>query len=356
MANGPDFTFKPSLDIVGLASLLSQKAEREQQMRLADEQNKRQRFATLLQAVELGSNLATQGLQRSALKQEIQAKRGIGDAIDQLANVEARSVQPVTRLEPRQVQEIGPAFVPRRTIFGETPEGQEILGRQRAQAERNLLSAFARVAPEAAVNRLFPSESALADAELKRIQAQRMLEISQEKADREARKESREIEKFKQGQQETEEIESGRRNAQIRKANIIIRGIDDLLPRSNIFTAGFFGAPSKFIPGTPSANFAADLQTIEANIAFDALQEMRELSKTGGALGQVAIKELELLRDVRGALLQSQSPAQLKRNLNKIKESFNRVRAAAMKEEFDVLKSRGFSKKEIFQIMQEKGF
>lgn len=48
--------------------------------------------------------------------------------------------------------------------------------------------------------------------------------------------------------------------------------------------------------GTAGYDLAGDLKTLDANFAFDALNAMREASKTGGALGQVTERELDLLK------------------------------------------------------------
>lgn len=59
---------------------------------------------------------------------------------------------------------------------------------------------------------------------------------------------------------------------------------------------GLTGSVMRPVPGTAAYNLAAAIQTIEANAAFDALQAMREASPTGGALGQVTERELDLLK------------------------------------------------------------
>ena len=75
---------------------------------------------------------------------------------------------------------------------------------------------------------------------------------------------------------------------------------------------------------------ATDLQgtieTIQADTAFGALQEMRDNSKTGGALGQVSERELDLLKAARVAVTRSQSEGQLDSNLKK----YNEIRARAL--------------------------
>jgi hypothetical protein len=54
---------------------------------------------------------------------------------------------------------------------------------------------------------------------------------------------------------------------------------------------------------------------------------MRAASPTGGALGQVAVQELNFLQSVLGSLDTKQSPATVKANLEKIKTHFNNWKA-----------------------------
>jgi hypothetical protein len=51
---------------------------------------------------------------------------------------------------------------------------------------------------------------------------------------------------------------------------------------------------------------------------------MRQASPTGGALGQVAVQELNFLQATVANLDVGQSPAQLRTNLDKIKKHYNR--------------------------------
>lgn len=102
------------------------------------------------------------------------------------------------------------------------------------------------------------------------------------------------------------------------KSDVVSSTIDEVLPRVSIATAGFASILGA-IPGTPAADLRANIDTILANIGFEELQEMRDNSPTGGALGQVAVRELELLQATRANILNSQSPTQLRRNLLKLK-------------------------------------
>ena len=73
------------------------------------------------------------------------------------------------------------------------------------------------------------------------------------------------------------------------------------------------------------------MNTLKSNIAFNELTEMREASKTGGALGQVSNIELLLLEAALGALDTGQSPENLRAQLVKIGESVDRWNAAKAK-------------------------
>lgn len=90
------------------------------------------------------------------------------------------------------------------------------------------------------------------------------------------------------------------------------------------FTAGF-GSHLQAIRGTPAKDLEARLETVKANIGFDKLNEMRQTSPTGGALGQVTERELKFLQSVRGSIDEQQSPAQLRQTLGEIKESLQRL-------------------------------
>jgi hypothetical protein len=115
----------------------------------------------------------------------------------------------------------------------------------------------------------------------------------------------------------------------VETARRTIAAIDDVLPKIGVTTAGPLGAVLSRVPGTTAANVSAELKTVAGNIAFNALQQMRDASKTGGALGGIAQQELELLKSVEGAMQQDQSPANLRAQLQKIRDSQARFLAAA---------------------------
>lgn len=99
----------------------------------------------------------------------------------------------------------------------------------------------------------------------------------------------------------------------------------ELVSDSPYLTTGFLGNVLKDWAGTGAADVKALMETIGANIGFDYLNEMRQNSPTGGALGNVSERELRLLTATAGSLEQSQSPEQFKRNLDRLEQQFLEV-------------------------------
>lgn len=72
------------------------------------------------------------------------------------------------------------------------------------------------------------------------------------------------------------------------------------------------------IPGTDAANAAAKLETLKSQIGFGVLQDMRNSSKTGGALGAVSDAEGKRLESNLAALDTAQSTEEFKKSLQQI--------------------------------------
>jgi len=72
------------------------------------------------------------------------------------------------------------------------------------------------------------------------------------------------------------------------------------------------------IPGGEAANAQADLETIQSQVGFAALQAMRDASKTGGALGSITEGEHKLLQSNIDGLSQRQSAESFKKRLDAI--------------------------------------
>lgn|SRR3990167_728197 len=107
--------------------------------------------------------------------------------------------------------------------------------------------------------------------------------------------------------------------------------IDRALEKVGVFSAGP-AAMLAWVPGSLPKDLKAEIDTIKANIGFNALQEMRANSPTGGALGQVSNIEIMFLQATLASLDQALSPADLTDRLNRVKgeiaSSMARIQAA----------------------------
>lgn len=104
-----------------------------------------------------------------------------------------------------------------------------------------------------------------------------------------------------------------------------IARVQKIAEESNLPIAGPIGSVLSRVPGTNAYDVSALTQTIRANIGFDRLQQMREASPTGGALGQVSNQELSTLQAVLGNLDQSQSQQQFEYNLRRLGEIYTDI-------------------------------
>ncbi len=126
-----------------------------------------------------------------------------------------------------------------------------------------------------------------------------------------------------------------RASRQSKIGGIVIEDINryrDLIENQGLFTpvTGALGEIVGNIAGTPASDARSLANTIGANIQFEALDQMRKESKTGGALGSITENELKDLRDTLGSIAASQSDEQLLYNLNRLENLYNNVMAEAM--------------------------
>lgn len=180
--------------------------------------------------------------------------------------------------------------------------------RAREQAQTERIRAFATKPTDASLRaQAFPEEEAkfLRERELERIKS---------------------AEKTKQTAAST----AAPKNQDFAKARAetIVSKVDQAVKKLGPLTTGAAGQVLSKIGGTEARNLRGDLETIKANLGFQQLQEMREASKTGGALGQVAVQELEALQSAVAALDQAQNTEQLTNNLKEIKTRYQNWLAA----------------------------
>lgn len=116
-----------------------------------------------------------------------------------------------------------------------------------------------------------------------------------------------------------------RSKSAVAQADSVLKEIGDAKGMVGWNTAGVGGALS-VLPATEARDLGAKLTTIKANLGFDRLQQMRDQSPTGGALGQVAVQELASLQATVASLDQMQSPTQLGKALDKIEKHYTNWR------------------------------
>lgn len=105
-----------------------------------------------------------------------------------------------------------------------------------------------------------------------------------------------------------------------------INAIDSAIEKSKgFFATGITGQALQGFASTDARDLAQAISTVEAAVGFDRLQEMRDSSKTGGALGAINTKELELLSNSLGSLDPLQKPETLRKNLESIKEKYVKI-------------------------------
>ena len=115
-----------------------------------------------------------------------------------------------------------------------------------------------------------------------------------------------------------------------RKSDTLTQTIADAESMINTYSTGFKGGVAQYLPWPTDRSRLDDyLTTLKANLGFDALQKMRDNSKTGGALGQVSEMENQLLQAINGAL-NPKNPGVMKANLERIKKLYPLVLAEKM--------------------------
>jgi len=130
--------------------------------------------------------------------------------------------------------------------------------------------------------------------------------------------------------EQAEEQAEGREELEERAGEVVFEDIErltELVQGDSILdpVLGLKGVAASQFPGTKRVDAENLSETIKANIGFDRLQQMREASPTGGALGQVSNQELNTLQSVLGNLSFAQSEDQLVRNLNRLKDIYSRI-------------------------------
>ena len=111
---------------------------------------------------------------------------------------------------------------------------------------------------------------------------------------------------------------------QSRSGRIVLENIDRAIEiaMGTDMATGLRGQILQNVGGTEARNLSKTIETVSATIGFDRLQRMRDESPTGGALGQVAVQELEALRATMGSLDITQDKEIVVRNLQRVKREY----------------------------------
>lgn len=116
-----------------------------------------------------------------------------------------------------------------------------------------------------------------------------------------------------------QQSQAGQKATVARQAIADIRGVLDdksSLTDWNLPEAGIVGSKlADWGVNQQAVDVRRKLETLQSVVAFDRLQQMREASPTGGALGAVSERELALLQSSMGALSQDMSPEELSQTL-----------------------------------------
>ena len=88
---------------------------------------------------------------------------------------------------------------------------------------------------------------------------------------------------------------------------------------------GITGSVASQVPGSARKSAEGLVRTIQANIGFDSLGQMRAESPTGGALGNITEKELKFLQSVLGSIDLDQKDADIVKNLDRLQKIYNNI-------------------------------
>ena len=152
--------------------------------------------------------------------------------------------------------------------------------------------------------------------------AKAALDLLSKQLDIQAKQQKIEQEKAKQASAATAKVQSA--SAEAYKTNNILNVIKTAKSQVGGSTAGLGGSIMRNLAGSEAVDLEENLLTIKANIGFNELTQMRKDSPTGGALGQVSDMENKALQAARASLEQRQSPAQLRKNIATIEDSYER--------------------------------
>jgi hypothetical protein len=118
------------------------------------------------------------------------------------------------------------------------------------------------------------------------------------------------------------EADINRTGTKQKYADVVSSSVQKLLEMNKDGKISGWGSIFKDIPESAAKDASGIISALKSAISFERLQEMREASPTGGALGQVSNFENERLESALGSLEQSQSAKALNDNLRYVRKVY----------------------------------
>lgn len=122
-----------------------------------------------------------------------------------------------------------------------------------------------------------------------------------------------------------------RRDNAVTSAIGVLDNINNAKKKVGWASTGLVGQGLRNFGGTDALSLNEALEPVRSSLSFDRLQRMREESKTGGALGQVAVQELNMLQKSMASLDTAQNQEDLNRSLNVVQKHYENYVSAMQK-------------------------
>ena len=151
------------------------------------------------------------------------------------------------------------------------------------------------------------------------------------------------LQEFKDSQAEMKLLTAAR-DSVIAKSGFVLQAIDkalNILRSSPDASAGIGGKINRLIPTSSAVRLNAALETIRSNIGFKELSDMRQSNKTGAGLGNVTVRELELLQATMVSLDPDIGAPDLFQNLQQLKNVFTGVLAKVKASNYEAKRAAG---------------
>lgn len=126
----------------------------------------------------------------------------------------------------------------------------------------------------------------------------------------------------------TAEAATKQNEAKLTQARSMLGTIERAKNLAGAGETGLVGQAMRNVGGTKAYALKRVIDTLQANLSFDNLKKMREESKTGGALGQITVRELELLAATIASLDPNMERSEFLTSLASVKSEYDRILAA----------------------------